>query len=170
MLRTVGGNPLGVATNLAYPLGDLVLLGRGRRRLRAARLARDRTWALLGLGIVLFWLADSLTSCTVANETLRLPGLFDAGWTSCLVLFAAAAWQPARRSAPAEDAGAMRFIAVPLAFGGSAWASSSSPRWRTLNPLAVVLAAASLLAVMARLMLTFRENAGDAATSRATRR
>ncbi|HEX6695174.1 MAG TPA: hypothetical protein VF080_00205, partial [Solirubrobacteraceae bacterium] len=26
VLRTVGGNPLGVATNLAYPVGDLILL------------------------------------------------------------------------------------------------------------------------------------------------
>ena len=40
VLHTVGGNALGVATNLAYPVGDLILLARGRRRLRAARLAR----------------------------------------------------------------------------------------------------------------------------------
>ena len=54
--------------------------------------------------------------------------LWDGGWTSCLVLFSAAAWQPARRTVAVEDSGAMRFTAFPIAFAASAWASSSSPR------------------------------------------
>ena len=40
----------------------------------------DRTWALLGLGILMFWLADSLYLVQVASGTYESASWFDAGW------------------------------------------------------------------------------------------
>ena len=166
VLHTVGGNALGVATNLAYPIGDLILLAVVVAAFALRGWRADRTWALLGLGIVLFWIADSYYLVTVANETYVYPSLWDGGWTLCLVLFSAAAWQPARRTVAIEDSGSMRFTAFPIAFASLGLGILVLAALGSLNPLAVVLAAASLLAVFARLVLSLRENAGMLVTSR----
>ena len=60
----------------------------------------------------------------------------------------------------------MRFTAFPIAFATLGLGILVVAALGTLNPLAVVLAAASLLAVLARLVLTLRENAGMLAASR----
>jgi diguanylate cyclase (GGDEF)-like protein len=166
VLQTVGGDALGVATNLAYPIGDLILLAVVVAAFALRGWRADRTWALLGLGIVLFWVADSYYLVTVANETYKYPSLLDGGWTSCLVLFSAAAWQPARRTVALEDSGSMRFTAFPLAFASLGLGILVLAALGSLNSLAVVLAAASLLAVFARLVISLRENAGMLVASR----
>jgi diguanylate cyclase (GGDEF)-like protein len=166
VLKTVGGNPLGVATNLAYPIGDLILLSVVVASFALRGWRADRTWTLLGLGIVLFWIADSYYLITVADETYVYPSLFDNGWTACLVLFAAAAWQPARGVARAEDRGAARFTLFPLAFASLGLGLLVIAALGSLNPIAVVLAAASLLTVFARLSLSLRENASMLSSSR----
>jgi two-component system cell cycle response regulator len=166
VLDTVGGDPLGVATNRAYPVGDLILLAVVVDSFALRGWRADRTWALLGLGIVLFWVADSYYLVTVAGETYVYPSVLDGGWTSCLVLFSAAAWQPVRHTVAVEDRGATRFTAFPIAFAILGLGILVLAALWSLNPLAVVLAAASLLAVFARLVLTLRENAGMLVTSR----
>jgi two-component system cell cycle response regulator len=166
VLHTVGGNALGVATNLAYPIGDLILLAVVVAAFALRGWRADRTWTLLGMGIVLFWVADSYYLVTVANETYVYPSLFDGGWTSCLVLFSAAAWHPARRSVAIEDSGSMRLTAFPIAFASLGLGILVLAALGSLNSLAVVLAAASLLAVFARLVMSLRENAGMLVASR----
>ena len=54
------GDPLGLATTLAYPLTDLVLGGFVVGALARTGWRLDRTWALLAAGLLMFWLADSL--------------------------------------------------------------------------------------------------------------
>jgi two-component system, cell cycle response regulator len=166
VLDTVGGNALGVATNLAYPFGDLILLAVVIASFALRGWRADRTWTLLGLGIALFWIADSYYLVTVANETYVYPSLFDGGWTSCLVLFSAAAWAPGRRAVAVEDHRARRFTALPIAFATLGLVILVLAAVRTVNVVAVALATASLLAVFARLILTLRENAGMLVTSR----
>jgi diguanylate cyclase (GGDEF)-like protein len=166
VLHTVGGNPLGVATNLAYPIGDLILLAVVVASIALRGWRADRTWALLGLGIVLFWIADSYYLVTVANETYKYPSVLDGGWTSCLVLFSVASWQPARRTVAVDDQASTRFTAFPIAFATLGLAILVLAALGSLNPLAVVLAAASLLAVFGRLIISLRENAGMLVASR----
>jgi two-component system cell cycle response regulator len=166
VLDTVGGNPLGVATNLAYPIGDLILLSIVVASFALRGWRADRTWSLLGLAMVLFWVADSYYLVTVAKETYTYPSLFDGGWTACLVLVSVAAWQPMQRTVAMEDRGAVRLTAFPLAFATLGLTILVLAALGSLNPLAVVLAAASLLAVFARLILSLRENAGMLRASR----
>jgi two-component system cell cycle response regulator len=61
----------------------------------------------------------------------------------------------------------LRFIAVPLGFGAVSLGLLAYGSLAGMNPLAVALATASLVAVMGRLMLTFRENVAVLTTSRA---
>ena len=78
------GKPLAVATTLAYPLTDLVLLGVAVGALASTGWRLDRTWMLLALGIAMFWLADSLYLVeTVTRPTRRPSGSTSAGASGC---------------------------------------------------------------------------------------
>jgi two-component system, cell cycle response regulator len=158
VLENVEGNALAVATNLAYPLGDLVLLSLIVGALAGTGWRLDRTWMLLAIGVSTFWLADSLYLVKTAEGTFVSGGPIDTGWWAGLFLIATAAWQrpPARVRAPQGES--LRLIAVPLSFGLVSLALLVYDSFWSLNPLAIALAAASLVAVMIRLTLTFREN------------
>ena len=146
------GHALAVITNLAYPVTDLVLLGScvAVVALRGWRL--DRTWTLIGIGVVAFWVADSLYLVKTALGTYTPGGVFDIGWWLGLVLIAIAAWQPAgardrsRRPSHArlDDRAAGRFrdpgrrraglrIAATTSRSTPARSVSRWPRWPPLG-------------------------------------
>ena len=161
----VEGKPLAVATTLAYPLTDLVMLGVAVGALASTGWRLDRTWVLLALGIGTFWLADSLYLVQTVQGTYMAPTWFDLGWSLGLLLVALAAWQPAAVHRPSSPDG-LRFISVPLGFGAVGLGVLIYGCLHELNPVAVALSALSLVAVMARLVLTFRENVAMLRTSR----
>ena len=167
VLDSASGKPLGVATALAYPLWDLVLLGVIVGGLAGRGWRLDRTWLLLALGVSTFWLADSLYLVHTAQATYESGGWYDAGWWAGLLLIAGAAWQREPRAQdmrPADES--LRVIAVPLAFGFVGLGLLVYGSIAHVNALAVTLAAASLLAVMGRATVTFRENVAMLRASR----
>jgi diguanylate cyclase (GGDEF)-like protein len=166
VLDSVSGKPLAVATGLAYPLLDLVLLGLSVGALASTGWRLDRTWMLLAAGVSTFWLADSLYLVRTAQGVYESGGWFDAGWWAGLALIAAAAWQPApaQMRRPSEER--LRVIAAPLAFGTVGLGLLVYGAVAGINLLAVGLAAASIVAVMARATLTFGENVSMLRTSR----
>jgi two-component system cell cycle response regulator len=154
----VDGDPLAVATALAYPLWDLILLGLFVGALAGTGWRLDRTWMLLAVGVCTFWLADSLYLVRTAEGIYESGGWFDAGWWAGLLLIAAAAWQPppAPADRPADEN--VRAIAVPLGFGLVGLALLVGAALEGVNALAVALAAASLLAVMGRTVVVLEDN------------
>ena len=170
VLRHASGRVLEVITNLAYPVTDLVLLGACVAVIALRGWRIDRTWGLLGAGIVVFWVADSLYLVETALGTYTPGGVFDEGWWLGLTLIALAAWQPAGRLAPVtDDSQRSWMIAVPVGFGGLAAAILGYGCLRThpLNPGAVGLALAALGAVAVRLVITYRLSLGLLARVRA---
>ena len=167
VLDAVEGAPLAVATGLAYPLLDLVLIGLAVGVLASTGWQLDRTWVLLGAGLSTFWLADSMYLVQTAQGAYESGGWFDAGWWAGLTLIATAAWQAPSAGTdarPVEER--LRVIAVPLTFGTVGLALLVYGALTGLNPVAVGLAGASLLAVMARATVTFGENVVMLRTSR----
>ena len=167
VLDVVGGSRWAIVTNLAYPVSDLVLLGLVIGGVCAAGWRVNRTFALLMAGVLTFTIADSIYLVLTAKGTWSSGGPVDGGWWITAFLFATAAWQPSRARAAATQ-GTRTLIAIPIAFAmlglgvlvaGSVWGHS-------LNLLAILLAAASLFAVMLRLILTYRENVAMLTTSR----
>jgi diguanylate cyclase (GGDEF)-like protein len=160
------GDLVNVATALAYPLTDLVLLSVCVGALASTGWRMDRTWGLLVTGILLFWFADSMYLVRTAEGVYESGGWFDAGWWAGLTLIAAAAWQPvpARRRRCSGDS--LRLLIAPLVSGAVGLELLVYASMGDLNPLAVGLAAAALVFVMIRLTLTFRQNVGILRASR----
>jgi diguanylate cyclase (GGDEF)-like protein len=156
--ESASGQTLEVAVNLAYPLADLLLLGMIVGVLAGTGWQLDRSWVLLLAGVTSFWLADSLYLVGNANGTYTPGSWFDAGWWLGMALIAGAAWQPVRPALEAAADERLRRIVLPLCFGATGLGLLVYGCFAWLHPVAVGLAAASLLAVMARTMLTFRDN------------
>ncbi|HKH18834.1 MAG TPA: diguanylate cyclase [Solirubrobacteraceae bacterium] len=167
VLDGVSGQALEVALGLAYPLSDLILLGVIVGALAGTGWQLDRTWVLLFAGVGAFWLADSLYLVGNADGTYAPGAWFDVGWWLGLLLIGGAAWQPARETSVAGADERVRRIVLPLTFGSAGLALLVYGCVAQLNAVAVALAAASLLAVMARTMLTFRDNVAMLRASRA---
>jgi two-component system cell cycle response regulator len=154
---SVEGNTLEIATNLAYPLTDLVLISVIVGVMAGRRWKLDRTWLLLGFGMLLFAISDSVYLVQVWNGTVGEGRLIDAGWSFGIFLMASAGLFPNPRQA-AGSPESMRLIAVPLSFAGLGLGILVYASVAYVNPLGVALAATSLVAIMARALLTFREN------------
>jgi two-component system, cell cycle response regulator len=157
VLGAVGGGPLSVATNLAYPLADLVLLGVIAGGLAAGGWRLDRAFGLIVIGVLAFWLADSVYLVRVAEGTWASGGPIEPGWWGAALLFAAAAWQPHALTVAQRPTGPI-VIAMPIAFATLALGVLVAGSLATLNGIAVALATASLAAVMVRLILTFQQH------------
>ena len=104
---TTGGDTAAVATNLAYPLGDMILIAILIGAMTAGRGRLDRTWLFFGAGIATWTVADSIYLFQIAEGTYVVDGLLDLGWPFGALLIGLSAWQPgvarARpRRAPAE--------------------------------------------------------------------
>src|SRR6185312_4683132 len=85
---TESGDTLAVATNLAYPIGDLALLA-----LIATAAALDRwrlgtRWLVLAAGLVVLAISDGIYLLQSANGTYVEGGLLDAAWPLGAILIA----------------------------------------------------------------------------------
>jgi two-component system, cell cycle response regulator len=156
VLTTTGGSKLVVATNLAYPLFDLLLLSLivGVLALTGWRL--DRTWVLTAGGFAAFGVADSVYLYQVAADTYVEGHLVDVGWVLAFVLLACAAWQPERKIEEARSEG-WQVLTLPTVFAFAGLALLVYDHFEPLSPLALALASASIAAVILRAVVTFRE-------------
>ena len=161
------GRPMAVATNLAYPIFDLVMVAMivAVMTLRGWRF--DRTFALLAAGVIAFWVADSVYLVQTANGTYTTGGPYDIGWWLGLVLISAAAWQPATAARAAQRESTMAIV-MPVAFAATAVAvlGYGSLHSNGVGPLAVALASGSLAMVLGRLVVTFRAHSAMLRASR----
>jgi diguanylate cyclase (GGDEF)-like protein len=146
------------ATNLAYPVGDLLLLGAIVSAVGLAGWRVDRLWATFGVAILSLETAD-LIYMTGADGMVG-----DAADAFVATTMTAVAWAatiaPARRQRPRHDGDRGLFVAV----GFGALALCVLPLH--VNPVATGLAVGALAVVLARTALALRENDGLLATSR----
>ncbi|HEX7255069.1 MAG TPA: HD domain-containing phosphohydrolase [Gaiellaceae bacterium] len=162
---TTGGDPLTIATNLAYPFADLGLIAVVVLVLAMTGWKLDRAWACILLGCLVFGVADTAYLYTTANGTYAEGALLDAGWVAGIALIAVAAWQPRRAVAAVRVEGFWVF-ALPTVSACLALALFVYDHFRPINAIALVLCTCALVSVIARMVLTFRRNAHLLETSR----
>jgi two-component system cell cycle response regulator len=158
ILHAVGGQPIAVATNLSYPVADLLLLGLICGLLAIGRRRLDRRFTILAAGILCFWASDTIYLVKAAEGTWQSGGPYDAGWWAIAICFAAAAW-----TEPGGGRTALRhraLVSIPIGFALISLVVLVTGTVIDVSLPAVGLATAALLSVLARLALTFRAHQG----------
>jgi diguanylate cyclase (GGDEF)-like protein len=157
VLETTEGPLSVVATNLAYPLGDVVLLAFVIAAFAITGWRPGRAWLWIGASLAVSALGDGIYLFASATGTYVEGASLDASWPAALLFVAFAAWQDDGREPPI-DASGRSFLAVPAACGLAAIAVLVVDHVQRFNIVAVVLATLTLGAVLVRLALSFREN------------
>jgi two-component system cell cycle response regulator len=157
VLASTGGDPLEVGTNLAYPIGDLVLLGMVTGGVALTGWKPGRTWGALAGSFIIFGVSDGIYLWGNATGSWHAGSIFEAGWPAATLLLAWAAWMPPRHVRPRPLEG-RRTLVVPTLFALLGLTLLISDHFSRLNLLAVALAWSSLLAVIGRFGMTFFAN------------
>ena len=153
----LAGSATVAAASLAYPLGDLLLLGLVGGAVAMAGRRLHGAWAWIAAGLAVFAVSDALYVYTNAVGTYGDGWFFDAGWPLAALIVARAAWLPAP---PARTRGGEGWttIALPLALGAISLALLAYDHFARVNLLALALATTALAAVLVRLAITFGQN------------
>lgn len=162
-----GSEPAGVATNLLYPLGDLLVLSLVAALAALMGWRPGRAIGLLALGCLTFALADGVYLFQVAAGTYSEGGPIDFFWPAGMVCMGLAAWQTPRRARTARLEG-WGVMVLPGVVAVGATAMLVYDHYAPATPVSVWLAAGALLVCMARAGLTFRENIAQASTDALT--
>ena len=152
------GTVLANATNLAYPLGDIVLVSFVVGLFAVAGWRPGPGWGAIGGALVLTACADSVYLYQSATGTYVSGTILDALWPAALLLLARAAWSSpdSQRRVHLEGRPLAATPAVCAMIALAVLVDSYSER---RNAVGVALAVATVLTVVVRTVLTFRENA-----------
>jgi two-component system cell cycle response regulator len=157
VLEGTSGSTTTVVTNLSYPLGDLLLLSAVFGVFSLTGWRPGARWLLLGLGTLSTAMADAVYLIQSSNGTYVEGTWVDILWPTALLLISASAWMPDRTREGLEVEG-RPLLAVPAVCARVATGILVYDHFTRLNLLAVVLASATLVLVIVRLGVTFREN------------
>jgi two-component system, cell cycle response regulator len=156
VLRSTHGSTDVIVTNLAYPLGDILLLSAVIGIFALTGWRPDRTWVLIGAGLALSAFADAVFLVQTATDSYTQGTLLDVVWPASILLLSAAAWQRPHRVAVTLEGRPL--LATPLVCGLIGLGIFMYDHFHPLNVLATSLAGATMLTVMLRTWITFREN------------
>src|SRR5262249_34827379 len=157
VLHATGGPPAAVATNLAYPLADLTLIGLVVWGLAMTGWRPGRTWGLIAAGLFVFSASDCAYLYETAVGTYVHGSVTDLGWVAGGVFLAWAAWQPEEKAAEAKMDG-WHLMLAPAGFGLVALGILVYDHFHRINELPLALSGAALVALIARMGLMFAEN------------
>ncbi len=156
VIHTTHGTFASVATNLAYPMGDLVLIVFVFGVFALTGWRPGRTWLLIGAGFVVMAAADSIYLFQVAENSYTAGTLLDALWPAGLALLAFAAWSTPRERERTHFS-PLAMMLVPCVFGAAALCLLILGNYVHLDVVPETLAALALLVGGARFALTFND-------------
>ncbi len=157
VLNSTDGSAGVIVINLAYPLGDILLLAAVVGVFVLTGWKPDRTWGLIGAGLAATAIGDGIFLYQTATSSYAEGTLLDALWPASMLLLVAAAWQPENRSCVTLEGRPL--LATPLVCGLIGLGIFTYDHFHPLNIVAASLAGATIIAVILRTGMTFRENA-----------
>lgn len=152
-----GGPSAYLEGNAKYPFLDAVLLAQifGGVALTGGRVGRP--WMLLATGIALFAVADTAYVVLLAQDAAH-PYVVSPIWVAGIqVIAAAAVWERSDAVVRVHSSTAAT-LALPLTFAVAITAFLVAAAFADLPPASAILAGITLLLIIARTGLTFREN------------
>ncbi|HEX5225135.1 MAG TPA: diguanylate cyclase [Solirubrobacteraceae bacterium] len=157
VLDSATGSDAAVIVNLAYPLGDFLLLAFIGLGFTISGLRAGRQWLLLAVGLAISAAADMIYVVQVADGTYVGGRILDVMWPASMAVLALAAWQPEARRVEHRDV-TRHTVFLPLAAALGALALLVYGTLHHLTELSVGLAGGALLAAGVRMSLTYFEN------------
>ena len=151
-----GVSAASLATNIAYPIGDMVLVTMVVAVFAVRGWRPGRLWWTLGAGLVLFAAADSVFVLQVTTNTYVTGTPLDSLYLIGTFLMAFAAWQGMGVSAAKSISTIRPTNVVPVLFLLSSLGIVVYAVGRSIS-LGVVLAIATLLLAIARSAFAFRQ-------------
>ncbi|HWC08912.1 MAG TPA: hypothetical protein VG458_07665, partial [Solirubrobacterales bacterium] len=162
---STSGDSAEIVVNLAYPIADLTLLTLVATAAAFTGWRPGLSWLTLGLGLIVLAASDGIYLLQSAQETYVEGGILDAAWPLGALLLAAAAWLAPGPKQRTVEARGLRIAIVPAAAGLIAIGVQSAERY-TVNPsIAAGLALLTLLVVVLRLAISFRDTQATLETS-----
>jgi two-component system, cell cycle response regulator len=151
------GDVAAVATNLAYPGGDLVLIGIVVGVFALSGWRPGRRWLLLGAGLGLTAVADAVYLYASARGTYVVGGILDSLYIAAALVIGVSAWQstPSQRALVCEG---RRLVVMPVLFGIVALGVMVYGGVHHLGFVAIGCAALAVLLVILRGAWMFNEN------------
>lgn len=146
-----------VATNLAYPIADLTLLTLVVTAASFTGWRPGAGWLTLGGGLIVLGVSDGLYLLQSAQGTYVEGGILDAAWPLGALLLAAAAWIPPGPKQRVVQARGLRIAFVPAAAALIAIGVQSAERVTVIPSIAVGLSMLTLLTVVVRMAISFRD-------------
>ncbi len=153
IVASTGGDPLEVATTLAYPLGDVTLLVFVVGLLALNAWKPSRSWTLIAAGLATMAVADGIFLWQSAKGTYVEGQALDALWPAAALLLGNAAWQPSAREATRLEG--WRLLAMPALFALMPVGLLVYGNLQPMNTPALVLAAAALVVAVVRMAYSF---------------
>jgi diguanylate cyclase (GGDEF)-like protein len=153
--RANSGDTGDVITNFAYPVGALVLVTMLVAIFAVLGWRPGRGWWLLGGGLALFAVADSVYSVQALEETYVTGTVLDSLWMIGTLLMATAAWQTS--GAPSAEGRKTQPVVVPGIFLMSSLCIVVYATFHDVLPLGVILATCTLLLAIVRMGFAFRQ-------------
>jgi two-component system cell cycle response regulator len=166
VLHSATGVHSSIVVSLAYPIGDLLLMMFAVGALSITGWRGGNVWLPIAASMLVSGVADSIYLYQTATDSYRSGTWLECLWPLAAILLAIAAWTPSTRMRPRQMK-SWQMMSVPasallLALGVLVY-GNLGPR---LTPPALILAAATVLAVGVHLLLTLRENLALLAHSR----
>ena len=156
ILHSVGGDAVTVATDLAYPIGDvlLLILVVGGTTILPGR--RNPQWLLLAAAIAVNAVGDTFNLFASSGSTSHVGTIFNGiAWPTSILLISISVWLRPGRFNPLAPRRTTGFL-LPGLGAGAGLAILLVDTVHRVTPVGIGLAAATLLAVGVRLALSVR--------------
>ncbi|MFZ2033473.1 MAG: bifunctional diguanylate cyclase/phosphodiesterase [Candidatus Dormiibacterota bacterium] len=156
VLHSVGGDASAVATDLAYPIGDglLLILAVGGTAIIPGR--KKTQWLLIAGAIALTAVGDTFNLFASSGATSHVGTIFNSiGWPCAILLISIAVWVRPLRKSPMAVGEAPGFL-LPGLGAGAGLSILVADTIHPVTPVAVGLATGTLITVGIRLALSVR--------------
>jgi diguanylate cyclase (GGDEF)-like protein len=158
--------PKEVATDLAYPIGDMLMLSLVVVVFSLTAWRPGRAWTMIGLGLAAMAAGDGVYLYQASQGTYVEGTILDAMWPAATLLVGFAAWEPSRRTGDEIDLSGWRMLVLPVLFALPSLGVLVYDHWGEVDGAAVLLATVCMLVVIVRTAMTFGENMKMLANSR----
>ena len=155
ILGAIGGSAPSVAVNLAYPIGDLVLLALGVGTFVVVP-GRPARVLLFAAGCAVMAIGDTIYLVQSSAGTYVVGSLLDLTWPAAMFLMSASVWVPARALVGHSDAARNPRFVLPALASAASLAILTLGNFDHVSTVALGLAAATCVAVGARMAVSLR--------------